>query len=499
MASAAPLWFDNGTFIDPNINDLSHHVELEDLDGDGDVDIIFVNNTAEYAGNPGSAQLNRVYLNDGGIFTDDGGSTFQIPDNARVVKTGDVNGDGNVDIVAGACWSGDSYILFGSGGGTFIEGGSLPTGITVGDFDLGDFDNDGDLDIVASDYGSLSDLGAVDDVGAVLQLWENDGSGNFSNTNMFAGTYHVAYSKKVSFVDVDNDFDFDVVAASHGGGTDIMDFDAFPQNRVFINDNNVFTELPQDAFSQLRVCTNITMVDFNDDLYLDMFTLQDGGGFGDPARRDRVILNDPNNGGTFTTSPDWLTAMNSTQALHRIGQLIDFNHDRRPDLVVAGLDNPNDNFTLLRHDGAELVIDEPPFDVPGLNHISSSAIADLDGDYIDDIVLAQHNSFNNNYVLNGTDDLGADAGAPVIGVWEQLGSAMVGETVHIRARIHDNKNPTKPHDWLLENGERVMPYVEYVLNLPDEPTVEEFNTLSDNSETTRIATVWTGEYMHRGS
>ena len=133
VASAAPLWFDNGTFIDPNINDLSHHVELEDLDGDGDVDIIFVNNTDENTGNPGSAQLNRVYLNDGGIFTDDGGNTFQIPDNARVVKTGDVNGDGNVDIVAGACWSGDSYILFGSGGGTFIEGGSLPTGITVGE------------------------------------------------------------------------------------------------------------------------------------------------------------------------------------------------------------------------------------------------------------------------------------------------------------------------------------------------------------------------------
>ncbi len=498
-ALAAPLWTDNGTFIDPNPNDLTHHVELSDLDGDGDVDFIVVNNTHENQGTPGSTQFNRVYLNDGtGLFAEDDGSIFEMADNVRVVKTGDVNGDGNIDIVAGATWSGNSYILFGDGGGNFTSGGSLPGGVRVGDLDLGDYDNDGDLDIVASDYGTQSDLGAVDDIGAVLQLWQNDGSGNFTNTDMFSGTFHVAYSKRVSFVDIDNDLDLDVVAASHGGGTEMMNFDAFPQNRVFVNNDNTFSEVPQDDFVHLRVCTNFSVIDFDNDGFLDLFTLQDGGQLGDTARRDRVLLN--NTDTTFSASSSFLSNLNNTQALHQRGQIIDFNHDQLPDIVVAGLDNPNDNFTLLRNDGAELVAADPPFEMVDLSHITSTALADVDGDLIDDIVVGQHGSFNNNFVLNGTADLGVDMAAPIIGNYEVLTAAMVGETVRIRARIHDNKNPTKPHDWLLDGSSRVMPYIEYVLNLPDPPTPMEFDDLSDNGETEDpVPTVWIGEYMHRGS
>ncbi len=502
MASAAPLWFDNGAFSDPNPNDLTHHIELEDIDNDGDVDLIVVNNSDENLGNAGSMQLNRVYLNDGGTFTEDP-TVFQTPDNARVVKLRDVNGDGNADVVAGATWSGTSYIMFGDGNGAFAPGGSTPDNIRVGSLDLGDVDDDGDLDIVVSDYGSKAELGGVDDPGAPLQLWLNDGSGNFTNSGLLPTDMgsHVAYSWSVNFVDVDNDFDFDIVASSAGGGTDTpQDLDTFPQTRIFINDNMSFTELENAEFGPLKICRGISFVDFNNDLYLDAFTLQDGGTLNEEARRDRVMMNDPDNGGAFTHDPMFLSIMNNPQAVHRVAQLIDANHDRLPDVVVGGVKATLvDSYELLLNSGGDLALGDKPFELDELDYITASGIADLDGDFIDDIVVGQFNTGNLNYVLTGTDELGADAGAPVIGHWEQLGSAMVGETVSIRARIHDNKNPTKPHDWLLEDGKRLMPFIEYALDLPNPPTEMEFDTLSQNGETTQVPTEWTGEYMHKGS
>ena len=79
----------------PPDSDPTYAVALGDVDGDGDPDLVF-----------GNAQQNRLYLNDGtGIFTD--ATAARMPsdsDRTEAVALGDVDGDGDADLVFGTAY-----------------------------------------------------------------------------------------------------------------------------------------------------------------------------------------------------------------------------------------------------------------------------------------------------------------------------------------------------------------------------------------------------------
>ncbi len=141
----------------------------------------------------------------------------------------DLDNDGDLDIVSGAC--GEAWLVFlrNDGGGQYnqIAGIQNPlegiTGCSSPEFI--DIDNDGDLDLFVGSY--------YQDKYARISLFENDGSGNFtpSNNNPFEGI-DFDYVANPAFSDIDDDGDMDAVIGENYS------------LRIFNNNgDNTFTEL----------------------------------------------------------------------------------------------------------------------------------------------------------------------------------------------------------------------------------------------------------------
>ncbi len=140
----------------------TNKVEVADLDGDGRYDLIFANG-GNYS-EPGEPEPNQVFINAGP------GRRFQEstsailgsrPDLARVVKARDINGDGLTDIVVGTTYQTQSRLFLGTGDGAFREVTTthLPQRqASVGDVEIGDVDDDGDLDLVLADWDAGNNM-----------------------------------------------------------------------------------------------------------------------------------------------------------------------------------------------------------------------------------------------------------------------------------------------------------------------------------------------------
>jgi hypothetical protein len=111
-------------------------IELADLDGDADLDLVSGGNSLS------------VHLNDGtGLF---GASSIVIDEGVTGAEVGDITGDGKPDLVAGHSGSPDDVLAVvpGNGDGTFGAPINFSPGPDAGPVALGDLDRDGLLDVV---------------------------------------------------------------------------------------------------------------------------------------------------------------------------------------------------------------------------------------------------------------------------------------------------------------------------------------------------------------
>ena len=173
-----------------------------DFDNDGDLDVITSFPTAN--GLPVSAEHVRLFLNLGsGTFMDGGGG---FPAAQTFVTAGDLNQDGYLDVVVGGFdgSGGNAVVYTNTQRRTFapVPGGAL-AGVPKGMAVLGDYDNDGFLDVLVS---QSSWTGAT-----MAHLYRNNRNGTYSTLDfpLVGGE-----SGNPTWADYDNDGRLDLLLPS---------------------------------------------------------------------------------------------------------------------------------------------------------------------------------------------------------------------------------------------------------------------------------------------
>lgn len=412
----------------------SNKVELADLNGDGLVDILFANGGNYHT--PGDPVPSRVFFNQGPgeMFVEATQTVFgDTRMLARVIKVRDINNDGNADIMVGTTFETQSRLYLGDGSGQFTEvtATHLPQiDASIGDLEFGDVDGDGDLDMILAAWGSGSPMR---NDGGRTRLWQNDGTGKFSDvTDSQMPDILVKFSFELEFVDVDNDYDLDIlISCKVCEGSFLFENDGTGQ----------FTNVTEGRLPQFTNNYEFEAMDLNSDGYLDLVTLNDGLRF-----REHIFLNNGHGGFEDATSELWPDSIN-TEFDDGVIVFLDFDSDSDADFLVGSLNGPD---RLMINDGkGHLVMAPKVLKVgQGTRGTLYMGIADLNGDSRLDIVEAQGETrgSEDERVYFGTQTQ-PDTAPPVITLVETVNSAASDQEIPIHARVHDHKSPTMPHDW----------------------------------------------------
>ena len=205
----------NGYRLDAGLDDFAgtyYAVASADLDADGDIDVFL-------PGASGTATL--IGLNDGqGMFTE----WPALEQNANFVLAAewvDVDSDGFIDLLLGGHEHEDSdtRILWGDGTGTYTDANATPIPRVTGngvvrDIDAGDIDGDGDRDLVVTRTGDGT--GALEFYqGYYLQVLEQLGARRFADVTGSALPDHrdpeAASINWLRVYDTDGDGDLDIL------------------------------------------------------------------------------------------------------------------------------------------------------------------------------------------------------------------------------------------------------------------------------------------------
>lgn len=246
------------------IPDVSHslNASLADLDGDGDLDCFLSNGVVQDG--TWQPRPNTVLLNDGrGRFVDSGQELGDAFTSQSVVL--DADSDGALDICSGNLTGDGSVLWLNDGNGKFEARQFLVGGVRS--LAAGDFDSDGDMDLV---------LGSADSSNLVLL---NDGHGTFTESGVEFGHFQ---SELLIPGDFDQDGDLDVLTANDATLNPAGSSKPAPMSVWWNNGNGVFAASWQ--FDRRQSC-DISAGDVDGDGDLDVF---------DAAPRDgvsRLLLN----------------------------------------------------------------------------------------------------------------------------------------------------------------------------------------------------------------
>ena len=349
---------------------------MGDIDGDGDIDIVVGNRI----------NRNRIYLNSGTTdpFVDVAGTNISIDrDFTRSIALGDIDSDGDIDIVAGNANNKNRLYINNGTTNPFSD----VRGVKISHNDdctrsiaVGDLDDDGDLDVVA---GNRHDWN---------KLYLNNGSSTpFTDVAGIKITNDRDDTFSIALGDVDNDDDLDVIAGNWR-----------QPNRYYLNNGT------DNPFS--NVVGGIKISNRNDDTQSIAPVDIDGDGDIDIIAGNRNIPNllYLNNG---TTNPfDNIESISITSDSDNTESIAlgDMDNDGDIDIIAGNRSNPN---RLYLNNGTP-----DPFDnIVGVNISDDSdntiliALGDIDSDGDLDVIAGNIGHQNRLYLNNGTTNPFADA------------------------------------------------------------------------------------------
>jgi hypothetical protein len=302
--------FQNQTTCSTDYDSIPCSLAVADFNKDNQLDIVVANYGTNNIG---------IFLGYGnGTFASQKTYTTGPNSHPSSIALGDFNNDNQLDIVVSNYGTGNIGIFLGHGNGTFlaqttypIASNAHPQYITVGHFN-----KDYELDIVV-----------VDSVNDQIYILPGDGNGNFPTITTYDG---ISGSNPfyVVVADFNNKNQSDIVVANYGTNNVLllMNYSIIPSARQ----TNYFVGTDSRP-------TSVVVYDFNNDGQLDIV----GNNFNDG---NILILTGLDNG-TFDINATYSTGINSAPRYICFG---DLNNDKQMDIVTANYGSDSVGI-LLRH------------------------------------------------------------------------------------------------------------------------------------------------------
>jgi hypothetical protein len=219
-------------------------VVIDDFNGDGKLDVVIPSQIFNAPGTPNTSTLSFFPGNGDGTF----GAPVALPVStlADSLVSGDFNGDGNKDLVAGT-----GQIFLGNGKGAFVQqsapafAGIATTSDSAVQLAVGDFNKDGKLDLAGG-------------TGDSIYIFLGNGNGTFSAGSVYAGINNQGY---LTATDLDGDGSLDLFSGDASAG--ILGGDIFEPGEGYAlmgHGDGTFSGAPQVTYANYN-----TLEDLNGD------------------------------------------------------------------------------------------------------------------------------------------------------------------------------------------------------------------------------------------